>query len=244
MKSTFYKFLCLTFLVAFAMQASAQRKQKYRSQINLSSFDEKRYHFGFMLGYNVADFYVDRKLEPNFESGAFTVDTDNQPGFNLGIVASANVHKNISIRFLPTLTFEDRLLIYRFAEGADSTRVFNKRVESTFIDFPVNIKFRTDRVRNFAAYALAGGRFRIDMQSQRDVKNALLEEQIVKTERNDWCMEFGGGFDFFLKYFKFGIELKMLMGIPNMLVDDNTQFSNSINSLRTRGFMVSFTFEG
>jgi hypothetical protein len=244
MKIYIHTAVCVLFCALLALPAMAQKRDRYKSQINLSRFDDKMYHFGFMLGYNVADYYLERRPEYNFESGVYSITTDNQPGFNLGIVASMNLTKNISFRFLPTLTFEDRLLIYRFSEGPDSTRRFDKRVESTFIDFPINMKLRTDRVRNFAAYAVAGGRFRIDMQSQRDVKNILLEEQIVKTERNDWCLEVGGGFDFFLKYFKFGIELKMLMGMPNVLVDDDTPFSDPIQSLRSRTFMVSLTFEG
>lgn len=244
MKSTVYKALCVAFCTLMVVQASAQKRQRYKSATNLSHFDDRRYHFGFMLGYNVADFYVDRKPEIDFENELLSVNTTNQPGFNLGIITSLNVTKNISLRFLPTLTFQDRELIYVFREGTDSTRTFAKRVESTFIDFPINIKLRTDRVRNFAAYALAGGRFSIDMQSQRDVKNVLLEELIVKTERNDWSLEFGGGFDFFLKYFKFGVELKMLVGQPNMLIDDGSPFTAPLNSLRTRAFMISFTFEG
>jgi len=244
MSRHFFKILCLLICAAAVMPAAAQKKQKYGKVKNLPRFDERRYHFGFMLGYNVADFYIDRTPEYNFENGLLAVNTTNQPGFNLGIITSLNVTKNISLRFLPTLTFQDRELIYRFQMGADSTRTFAKRVESTFIDFPLNVKLRTDRVGNFAAYAVAGGRFAIDMQSQRDVVNVLLEEQIVKTERNDWSLEFGGGFDFFLKYFKFGIELKMLVGQPNMLIDDGTPFSAPLNSLRTRAFMISFTFEG
>lgn len=244
MKSSLYRIVCLLFCALMVIPAMAQRKQKYKSAKNLPHFDDRRYHFGFMLGYNVADFYIDRKPELDFATEVLTVNTTNQPGFNLGIITSLNINKNISLRFLPTLTFQDRELVYSFQAGSDSTRTFNKRVESTFIDFPVNFKFRTDRVGNFAAYALAGGRFAIDMQSQRDVKNVLLEELIVKTERNDWSLEFGGGFDFFLKYFKFGIELKMLVGQPNMLIDDGSPFSDPINSLRTRAFMISFTFEG
>lgn len=244
MTHNFIRIACFLCCVLLAAPAFSQKKQRYKSAVNLSQFDDRLYHFGFMLGYNVADFYVDRANEPEFDSGLLTVNTINQPGFNLGIIASINPIKNVSIRFLPTLTFQDRLLQYRFHEGTDSSRVFDKRVESTFIDFPINVKLRTDRVRNFAAYAVAGARFSVDMQSDKDVSNVLLEELIVKTDRNDWSMEFGGGFDFFLKYFKFGIELKMLMGMPNVLIDDGTPFSDPIHSLRTRAFMISFTFEG
>jgi hypothetical protein len=66
----------------------------------------------------------------------------------------------------------------------------------------------------------------------------------VKAERNDFAVEFGGGFDFFLTYFKFGIDLRMAVGVPNLLVPENTQFSNPLESLRSRTFMVTLTFEG
>ena len=66
----------------------------------------------------------------------------------------------------------------------------------------------------------------------------------MKAEREDFMMEFGGGMDFFLPYFNFGFELKMGVGIPNILVPEDTQFSSPLQGLRSRTFMVSFTFEG
>jgi hypothetical protein len=212
--------------------------------INLGSFDRKNYHFGFLLGFNSADFFIDRKALQTAQDSLLTLNTTNQPGFNLGIIASLNFTKNISVRFLPTLSFEDRALSYNFWAGTDSSTVFEKRVESTFIDFPINFKFRTDRLRNIAAYAVVGARFRIDMQSEEDVRNEVAEEIIVKTKSNDFAMEFGGGLDFFLPYFKFGVELKMAVGVPNILIPENTQFTEPINSLRSRTFLLSFTFEG
>jgi hypothetical protein len=82
------------------------------------------------------------------------------------------------------------------------------------------------------------------MQSEKDVENNVAEEILVKTLSNDFAVEFGGGFDFFLQYFKFGIELKMAIGLPNILVPEDTQFSNPIESLRSRTFFLTLTFEG
>lgn len=231
--------MCVVFLVV----AGTVMSQNYRP-VNLGGFDKKPYHFGFLLGFNSADYYVDRKVNYSFKDSLLNVDAVTQPGFNLGIIASLNFNKNIHLRFTPTLSFEDRALEYTFYAGNDSTTYYMKRVESTFIDFPLNLKFRTDRLNNFAAYALVGGRFRIDMQSEKDVKNALAEDIIVKAQKHDFAMEFGGGVDFFLPYFKFGIELKMGVGIPNILVKEDTQFSAPLNGLRSRAFFVTFTFEG
>lgn len=230
-------------LVVFLLVVASASGQNYRP-MNLGGFDKKPYHFGFLLGFNSADYYVDRHVNFGFKDSLLNVTAVRQPGFNLGIIASLNFTKNIHLRFTPTLSFEDRALDYTFYVNADSTTFFTKRVESTFIDFPLNFKFRTDRLNNLAAYVVAGGRFRIDMQSEKDVKNAVAEDIIVKAQKHDFAMEFGGGLDFFLPYFKFGVELKMAVGIPNVLVEEDTQFSAPLRSLRSRTFLVTFTFEG
>jgi hypothetical protein len=41
---------------------------------------------------------------------------------------------------------------------------------------------------------------------------------VVKLSKYDYSAEVGGGLDMFLPYFKFGIELKTGIGIPNLLV--------------------------
>ena len=82
------------------------------------------------------------------------------------------------------------------------------------------------------------------MQSEKDVKNEIADQILVKTDNNDFAVEFGGGVDFFLQYFKFGIELKMAVGVKNLLIPEATQFSNPIESLRSRTLLISFTFEG
>ena len=218
--------------------------QKGYKHVNLGTFDTKSYHFGFLLGFNSADMYIERKNGIEFQDSLLSVNSINQPGFNLGIVAAYHFNKNITVRFLPTLSFEERLLNYVFYAGPDSTSKFEKRIESTYIDFPINFKFRTDRVGNSAYYVVAGARYRINMQSEKDVKNEIASEILVKTDNNDFAVEFGGGVDLFLPYFKFGIELKMGVGVKNLLIPEATQFSNPIESMRSRTFMVSFTFEG
>jgi hypothetical protein len=54
----------------------------------------------------------------------------------------------------------------------------------------------------------------------------------------------GGGLDFFLPYFKFGCELKLSHGIPNVLIQDNSMYSSPIDQLRTKTWLFSLTFEG
>lgn len=234
----------ILFIGILLLTASAAIAQGSYKPINLGTFDRKVYHFGFLLGFNSADLYIDRKSDFASQDSLLSLNSKNQSGFNLGIVAAYHFNKNISVRFLPTLSFEDRVLNYVFYAGPDSTTRFEKRIESTYIDFPINFKFRTDRLRNSAFYALAGARYRINMQSEKDVKNEVADQILVKTDDNDFALEFGGGVDLFLQYFKLGIELKMAVGVKNLLIPEATQFSNPLESLRSRTLLISFTFEG
>lgn len=211
---------------------------------NLPDFDFRPFHFGFLLGYNNSDFYMDLKPSSLLGDSLLEVEHDRSPGFNLGIVSSLNFGRNFSVRFIPTLSFQDRVLRYRFLTSAGSEVIYEKPVESTYLEFPLLMKFRSDRINNFAVYLIAGGKFSMDMASQSDVDNTLDEDVVIKLERNDYSVEVGGGCDMFLTYFKFGMELKHSIGIPNLLIDDGTKFSTPIESLRSKTWVFTLTFEG
>ena len=238
-KARLLTILCVTALVAAPV--SAQRGIKVE---NLQNFDLHRFHFGFLLSYNTSDFYMDLKPTAPFGDSLLVLDHVKQPGFNLGIIASLNMTPNFSLRFLPSLAFEDRILKYTFRTADGKTASFQKPVESTYLEFPLLLKFRSDRIHNFAVYLIGGGKFGIDMASKKDVNNNIDNDIVVKLAKYDYSAEVGGGIDMFLPYFKFGVELKTGIGIPNVLVNDDTRFSRPIQSLRTKTYVLTFTFEG
>ena len=229
-------------LFAASFKAQAQREHPK----NLSSFDNRVWHFGFTLGLNRANSWITTEADYFLPDSIIGITPGTAPGFNLGIVAQFHVNKNVGIRFLPALSFQDRLINYTIIDSKRRTGLseVEKRVESTYIDLPVNFKFRTNRINNFAAYVALGGKYSIDLASQQDVNQSLSQDVIVKIKKNDYSAEVGVGFDFFLRYFKFGLELKKSIGIPNVLIKDGTTFDEPLNSFRTSMFLVSFTFEG
>jgi hypothetical protein len=225
-----------------AMPACAQRRGP--KVLNLQDFDLHKFHFGFLLSYNTSDFFMKLKPDAAFTDSVLVLDHVKQPGFNLGIVSSLDMTPNLSLRLLPTLSFQARNLEYTFRKANGKTTSYLKPVESTYLEFPLLLKFRSDRINNFAVYLIGGGKFSIDMASQKDVNNDIDEDIVIKLAKYDYSAEVGGGMDMFLPYFKFGIELKAGIGIPNMLIDDDTRFSRPIQSLRTKTYVLTFTFEG
>lgn len=225
------------FSIALGCSAQSQRMR------NLPNFDMKKYHFGFLLSINSSDFAFQYKPDYTFADSLQGISNQAQSGFNLALLASLDLTPNIHLRFLPGLSFQDRGLDYRFLRENEPVSIL-KRTESVFLEFPLLLKLRTNRVNNFAAYGLIGGKYGRDMQSQKDVNNLGGDEVIIRLRDNDFAMEVGGGFDFFLPFFKLSIEMKTAFGFQNLLIQEPTIFAEPLESLRTRMFVFSIAFEG
>jgi hypothetical protein len=223
------------------LTTNAQQK----TLLNLGDFDEKKIHFGFSLGVNTSSFIM--KSDLSRSDSLIRLEVLPQSGFNLGIVTDLHLGPLFDLRFIPTLSFGERRLEYTFLEntGKPST-VLSKAVESTYLDFPLNLKYRSIRYNNFAAYFVGGFMYSYDLISQKDVINAKsnIAETVIKLDNSNINYQIGVGFDFFLEYFKFSPELKMSYGVNNLIINDNTILSDPITSLRSKIFLLSFTFEG
>ncbi len=230
--------LCVVFLAGSLPAALSQQVRK-----NLAAFDTKKYHFGFALSGNSSDFNVNLTPDFTFSDSLQAIINTPQAGFNLALVASWNATKNVHIRFLPGLSFQDRTLAYRFLKE-EEIDLKQRRTESVYLDFPLMLKLRTDRVGNFAAYALFGGKLSKDMQSQEETNQQLQSEYILRLESGNSSIDLGAGVDIFLPFFKFSIEGKFELGQRNILIQDESRYSAPLQSLKTRSFILSLLFEG
>ena len=229
----------LLFLFAFfPFMVSAQMNSEPQ---NLPKYDQQPIHFGFTLGINSSKFVIDRVGDLKIRDTIYSVESEPVSGLNLGILSNLRIGNNLDLRFIPTLSFCQRNLNYNFIYN-DTTRSFStKTIESTYLEFPFDLKFKSNRVNNYRIYVLAGWKYQIDMVSQAKVKKT--DKDILKLKRNDYGYEIGLGFDFYLTYFKFSPEIKMYNGLTNLIVNENTPFSSPIDALYAKTFVVSLFFE-
>ena len=150
----------------------------------------------------------------------------------------------VRLRLIPTLSFQERVLNYKFIDDSYTGTEFNEeRISSTSLDFPLMFQFRTLRLNNFAAYALIGGQYSLDLQSQENASQSFTNP-FIKMKKHDWQGQIGGGVEFFATYFKFGMELKYTHGLRSSFIQDNTAVSNPIDRFYSRGWWFSLIFEG
>ena len=172
----------------------------------------------------------------------YVIRAEPELGFNIGIVSNLRLGDHFDLRFIPTLSFGERNLIYTLAKNDTIFLDVPKKIESTYLDFPFNLKFKSNRVNNFRAYVLTGVKFSIDLASQ--AKNKDTEDEIhVKLYKNDYSFEVGVGFEFYATFFKFGTELKMSYGVRDLLKRENNIFTDGIDRLSSKIFQISLTFE-
>ena len=210
---------------------------------NLPKFDRRPYHFGFLLGANQMNFSLKTVGDLSQFDSLKSITTKADFGFDIGIVSSLKLTKYLSLRFIPTLSFGSRSVEFTLKHQDSITITQVKKIETTFMSFPVYVKYQSKRLGNFRAYILGGANYSIDMASQAKKKNKEGEAPI-KLRRSDYLLVAGTGFDFFLPYFKFGIQLNMSYGLRSLLVPENTIYTNSIKRLNSKIFQLSFTFEG
>lgn len=215
---------------------------------NLRSFDERPLHFGFLIGINTMDFRVYNSGLPPVTSNPngdvlYADVLDLTPGLNIGIVSSYKLTNTLNLRFLPGISFGQRNLSYiRYdKDGNFVEREESFKIKSTFLEFPLMLKYNAFRMHNAKPYLVGGFNTRYDLAKNKQDK--LLLNSL------DAYIEFGAGFDFYLTYFRLSVEAKASIGLANMLNKEGTGepgdeiYTEALDKLKSRIFCLTFYFE-
>lgn len=224
---------------------------------NLRDFYKKPLHFGFLIAGNFTDFRIHTVNNAAFPDTVIdgtkyrmrSVYTNGDPGFALGIVCDARAHDYLRVRFTPNISFASRSLDFTMEnDNHDSSKVYTKSVESTFLFFPIEAKLQSKRLGNFSAYVIGGGGYALDLASNKKAANVGSGtnhlDDAVRIKRDDYFWSAGAGTDFYLHYFKLGLEIKLIQGTKNLIYKDQNIFAKSVNKVNSRMVVFSITFEG
>lgn len=210
---------------------------------NIPSFEHRKWHFGSMFGTTINSYNVVFKENLGDFDSIQNIQIESRPGLSIQIpIISYNPISTFHIRFVPSISFHETNFNYRyFKNGKMRTR--NHRIEPVNLNAPLIFKMSSKRINNFSAFAIGGFCYSYNVSSQSNVSQNPAAP-IIKLKKSDYNYQVGGGFDFYLPYFKFGFEIKTSRGINNLLIQDNTFFSAPIQSLKSRVWWFSVTFEG
>lgn len=236
------KIIIILFLSVLSLSLVAQKNKD--NVLNYQGVDQKKLHFGFTLGLNTMDF----KLTPSMSSDPLSSEilypelNDLVPGFHVGIISNLRLTEYLDLRFLPGISLGTRKILFY---DSNKDVVSEMKIESTFIDLPLNIKYKATRINNTRPYIIGGINVRNDMARNKEFNED--DGIYIKLKSFDIYYELGVGIDFYSTYFKFSTEIKYSVGMLNVIssdpADDYPQYANSIDKLNSRMFMVSLHFE-
>jgi hypothetical protein len=203
--------------------------------INLETWQQQRLYFGFYLGFNSYDFKMDYKtVGPDIQVKKTT-------GFNVGLVADLKLQEYINLRFEPGLYYTKRDLYYpNFTTENDALR----EVNSTYLHFPLLLKFSSLRTGNVRPYLLGGVSATLNLSSNSKSLDDNLEQRFrVKAWTPNY--ELGFGIDIFSEYFIFSPSIRGVFGLNDELIRDKdpaSPWTGNIESMKSRAIFINFTF--
>jgi hypothetical protein len=119
-----------------------------------------------------------------------------------------------------------------------------QRVESSFLEFPILLKYKGARLNNTRPYIIGGFNYRYDLAGKKEYDED--KEVYIRLKRSDLYYELGAGLDFYLPYFKLSVELKTSRGIRDIIVHEPgqiQQYANAIEKMQSRIWIIAFHFE-
>ncbi len=203
--------------------------------VNLENFQKQRVYFGYFLGFNSFDFKIDYKtVGPDIQVTKTT-------GFNVGVVTDLRLQEYLNLRFEPGLYYGKRDLNFPgFTKETEALR----EVNSTYIHFPLLLKFSSLRTGNVRPFIVGGLSSTLNLSSNSKSIDDNYEQKFrVKRWTNNY--ELGVGIDFFSEYFIFSPSIRGVFSLKDELIRDNnpaSPWTSNIESLKTRGVLINFTF--
>lgn len=241
--SNMKKLITLIICITACSICSAQLFTKAKVQNN-QNMDKYTLSWGYYLGFNNLDY----KIDYNDNLGDIT--TVKSFGFNVGLVSDLRVNDYVNFRLEPGLVISSRTLNYpeNYFDGILPSDLndsdFLREIKSTYIYIPLLMRLSTKRINNFKPFVTFGLATSLNLSSnEKNPEDNSGGE--FRTTKNTQFYDIGFGIDFYLYYFKFTPSIRGIFALNDELVKDvdpNSPWTGNVNSMKTRGIFINFTF--
>jgi len=223
-------------------QLFTKEKITYDANQGRGTTDKNLLRWGYYLGFSSYDFNFD------YNQDLKDIYVQRNAGFNVGLIGNLRINDFIDLRIEPGLLITTRNLFYstEYFQGIEyRDNDLEREVKSTYIHIPLLLKLSTKRINNFKPFIVGGISTALNLSSNEENPEDNSSGQF-RTTKNSLFYEIGFGIDFYLYNFKFTPSIRGLFGIKDELVrddDPNSPWTSNINSMKTRGVFINFTFQ-
>ncbi len=237
-KLTLHRYqIVLVFIMSMLVSSSQAQLFRWAKQHN-PNYDDRKISYGFSIGLHTSSYevkYSDQFIAKKFDT-VQSVQPQFIPGFSLGFLINYRLNEFFDLRLMPKAGFYSHRLTYYYTNRTTQTQL----VETTLVEFPLLVKFKSMRRGNVRMYMVGGITPAIEASGKNDIGNSSGAIPILKSNLS---LDAGIGFDFYFPLFKFSPELRFSRGIVNMLGDDQSIYRDPLSRLNTNTIGVYLIFQ-
>ena len=228
------KKIAIAIICLFSVHSSFAQEEGF----NMMDHDERNFYFGIAAGINNSQYRISHSsFFTKYDSVLSTTPTWSA-GFQVGISATYKLSKHFAIRFTPQFVLTQKNIDYTFSNQRDTTIT----IESILLHNPLQLKFSSDRIKNFKFYVIAGGKMDYDFNSNTRSKR---NDEVLFIKPVDFGYELGVGFEFYYPNFMFCPELKISNGVSNVQkLKQGLITSEVFDRINTRTIYLGFIIGG
>jgi hypothetical protein len=220
------------FAITLLLGFNALGQGKKYIQLHDEFYDEKPVHFGFMFGLTSSNYYangVPSVLVNSVTGEPLALTSPKTFGFQIGGIVNYALSKHVELKSGLNIALYDRQI--QFANEDLISR------ESTWLEIPLLVKFRSVRRQNHRMYLISG--LKLGLEANVKKKNTA-----VTANTSELSFEYGIGFERFYRFFKFSPEIRISHGLNNLFVPPGTANSYSkLSQLNSHTISLIFNFE-
>jgi len=203
-----------------------------------SNYDDRKFSYGFVIGIHTSAYQV--KYSKKFVTPALDTVSSIIPsfslGFSLGFLVNYRLNEYWDLRLMPKAGFYNQTLHYYYTNAPSQVQL----VETTVVEFPLIVKYRSMRRGNVRMYMLGGFTPGIEASGKNDVQSS---PNSIGINKANLSMDLGMGFDFYFPLFKLSEELRFSRGLVNMLAPSTSVYAVPLSRLNTNTISVYFIFQ-
>src|SRR5436190_5005747 len=205
---------------------------------NNPEWDARRISYGFVIGLHTSAYqlkYSDQFVTQSFDT-VHSVQPQFSPGFSLGFLVNLRFNDVLDLRIMPKAGFYNHKLTYFYTDNTTKQQL----VETTMVEFPILLKYKSQRRGNVRMYMVRGFTPSIEASGKNDVQSTTANLDIRAT---NLTVDAGFGFDFYFPLFKFSQEIRFQKGLQNMLGTDPSPYAAPLKYMNTNTVSVYFIFQ-
>jgi hypothetical protein len=232
-----YKSVGIALLVLASLPGYAQ-KEKWAPRNN-PNYDERKITYGFLLGYHTTTYqinYSDAFLNSPEYQNLHSINPVWKPGFAIGFIVNYRLYDLMDLRVTPYVGFYEHEVSYNYT---DNTPSVTKLIETTMVEVPVLLKYKSERRGNVRMYMIGGIKPAVQASGQKDIETT--ETLVVKTA--NLSLEAGFGFDLYFPLFKFSPEIRFSHGLVDILENKVNYYGQPISRVNTNTIAIYFLFQ-